>query len=143
MPVDIARKVLTLNAMVPANWTTTAHQSMRPGSKETSRKGRPPWPPGARSALKVSTHWSPAAVVKKIDPTKKTAPSAAEPTSSTKPGIGPTRKQAEPIANSTPIHHEALRGAHQTPSWRSRPRSEERRVGKEGRCGWGGDASEN
>ena len=53
--------------------------------------------------------------MKKIDPTKNTAASAAEPTSSTNPGNGPTRKQVEPIANRTPIHHDARRGAHQTP----------------------------
>jgi len=53
--------------------------------------------------------------VKKIEPTKKTTPSAAEPTHSTKPGKGATRKQVEPIANRTAIHHEARLGAHQTP----------------------------
>src|SRR5262249_31540853 len=73
MPVDIARNVLTLKAMVPANWTTTAHQSMRRGSKATRWKGRPPRPPGARPALKASTHSSPAAVAQKSDPTEKAA----------------------------------------------------------------------
>jgi hypothetical protein len=53
--------------------------------------------------------------VKKIEPTKKTIPSAPEPTSCSKPGKGPMRKHAEPIANRTPIHHDARRGAHQTP----------------------------
>ncbi len=67
------------------------------------------------STLIVSSHWRKAADVKKIDPTKKTAASAAEPTHSTKPGNGATRKQVEPIANRTPIHHDARRGAHQTP----------------------------
>ncbi len=54
--------------------------------------------------------------MKKIDPTKNTAPSAPEPTSCSKPGNGATRKQVDPIANRIPIHHEARRGAHQTPS---------------------------
>ena len=63
----------------------------------------------------VSSHWSAAADVKKIEPTKKTIPSAPEPTSCSKPGNGPTRKHVEPIANRTPIHHDARRGAHQTP----------------------------
>ncbi len=47
--------------------------------------------------------------MKKIEPTKKTVPSAAEPTRSMNPGNGPTRKQTEPIANRTPIHQLALR----------------------------------
>ena len=47
--------------------------------------------------------------MKKIEPTKNTVPSVAEPTSCAKPGIGPSTKQTEPIANRTPIHHEALR----------------------------------
>ena len=50
--------------------------------------------------------------MKNSEPTKKTVPSAAEPTSCTNPGNGPTKKQSEPIENSTPIHHEARRGAH-------------------------------
>ena len=29
--------------------------------------------------------------------------------------VPPTKKQVEPIANRTPIHHDARRGAHQTP----------------------------
>ncbi|TML12092.1 MAG: hypothetical protein E6G31_10300, partial [Actinobacteria bacterium] len=53
--------------------------------------------------------------MKKIEPTKKTIPSAPEPTSCSKPGNGPTRKHVDPIANRAPIHHEARRGAHQTP----------------------------
>ena len=77
-----------------------------------SRWWMPEWP---RSAFAVSTNWSVAAEVKKIEPTKKTRPSIREPTSSTKPGNGPTRKHVEPIPKSTPIHHEARRGAHQTP----------------------------
>src|SRR5947208_4928324 len=35
------------------------------------------------------------------------AASTSEPTSSTKPGNGPTTKQAEPMANSTPVHRVA------------------------------------
>jgi hypothetical protein len=66
--------------------------------------------------LNVSTHWSAAADVKKTDPTKKTSASVPDPTSSTKPGNGPIRKQSDPIAKRTPIHHAARRGAHQAPS---------------------------
>jgi len=65
--------------------------------------------------LIVSSHWSAAADVKKIEPTKKTIPSSPEPTSCSNPGNGPTKKHVEPIANSTPILHDARRGAHQTP----------------------------
>jgi hypothetical protein len=53
--------------------------------------------------------------VKKIEPTKKTSPSTPEPTNCSKPGNGPMKKHVEPIANSTPIHHDARLGAHQTP----------------------------
>ena len=63
-------------------------------------------------AFAASRYWSSAAEVKKSEPTKKTTPSADDPTRSMKPGNGPTKKQAEPIANRTPIHHEASRGAH-------------------------------
>src|SRR5512132_2557393 len=113
----MARKVVTLKARVPTNWTTLAHQSIRRGSKASERNRREPaLAPGPRSALKVSRHWSPAAVVKKMDPTKNTAASAAEPTAWTNPGKGPMKKQLAPIANSTPIHHDARCGAHQTPS---------------------------
>ena len=42
--------------------------------------------------------------MKKIDPTKKVASVAVIPTASSNAGIGPTRKHAEPIANSSPIH---------------------------------------
>jgi hypothetical protein len=65
----------------------------------------------------VSSHWSAAAVVKKIEPTKNTNPSAAAPTSWTNPGNGATKKQVAPIAKSTPIHHDIRRGAHQTLAW--------------------------
>ena len=105
----------TLKKSVPTNWTTLLHQSIRLGSNATTRK-RPAAPRGARSALKVSRHCSPAAVVKKIEPTKNTAASALAPTSFANPGSGPTMKQVAPIANRTPIHHEARRGAHQVPS---------------------------
>ena len=58
-------------------------------------------------------------MVKKIEPTKKIAASTPDPKSWTTPGNGATRKQVAPIAKRTPIHHDALRGAHQTPgvSW--------------------------
>ena len=59
-----------------------------------SRSRRRPPPPGSRSALNVSTHCSAAADVKKIEPTKNTIPSAAEPTSSTKPGNGADEEAA-------------------------------------------------
>jgi len=59
-----------------------------------------------------------AAAVKKIEPAKNTAPSTADPTSSTNPGSAATRKHVEPIAKRTPIHHDARRGAHQTPECR-------------------------
>jgi hypothetical protein len=54
--------------------------------------------------------------VKKMDPTKNTAASVADPTAWTNPGKGPMKKQVAPIANSTPIHHDARCGAHQTRS---------------------------
>src|SRR5262245_51469343 len=86
---------------------------MRRGSNVTTRSVlRRRAGPG--SALIVSSHWSAAAEVKKIDPTKNVIPSAPEPTSCSKPGNGPTKKHVDPIANRTPIHHEARRGAHQT-----------------------------
>ena len=50
-------------------------------------------------------------MVKKIEPTKNTSASATAPTSSTKPGNGPTKKHVEPTAKSTPIHHVSRRGA--------------------------------
>jgi hypothetical protein len=64
--------------------------------------------------LIVSSHCSVAAEVKKIEPTKNTMASGPEPTSSTKPGNGAIRKQLAPMAKRIPIHHDALRGAHQT-----------------------------
>jgi hypothetical protein len=79
--------VLTLKNSVPANWTTHAQRS------------RPP---------PLCNIWTSAAEVKKIEPAKKTAASASEPTSSTKPGSGPTRKHAEPIAKRTPIQRVAV-----------------------------------
>ena len=102
-----------LKNTVPASWTVVAHQSMRRGSKASTRSRlRSPWRAGPRSALTVSRYCSAAAAVKKSEPAKNTAASAPAPTSATKPGNGPTAKQAEPTANSTPIHHEARRGAH-------------------------------
>jgi hypothetical protein len=75
--------------------------------------------------LIVSSHCSVAAEVKKIDPTKNTMPSTPEPTSCTKPGNGPIRKQADPKAKSTPIHHDTRSGTHQTPAWRGRDSRDE------------------
>src|SRR4051812_24397364 len=80
-----ARPVLRLKNSVPANWMIPAHQFLR------SDRG-------------VVSAWSAAALVKNSDPAKNTAASATAPTSCTKPGNGPTTKQAEPIANSRPIH---------------------------------------
>src|SRR4051794_34852321 len=73
-----------LNSSVPANWTIAACQSA----------------PASRG---VAASCSAAALVKKIEPTKNTMPSAVDPTSCRKPGKGPTRKHSEPIANSAPI----------------------------------------
>src|SRR5262245_20061055 len=87
---------------------------MRRGSNARTRSA-PRRCAGPGSALIVSSHWSAAAEVKKIEPTKKTSPSAPEPTSCSNPGNGPTKKHVEPIANRTPIHHDARPGAHQTP----------------------------
>src|SRR6185312_8259823 len=86
-PVCSAWNVLTLKNSVPTSCTRHAHRS------------RPP---------PLCSVWSSAADVKKSEPAKKTAASTSEPTSSTKPGNGPTRKQAEPMANSTPIHRVAM-----------------------------------
>ena len=104
-----------LKSSVPTSWIPLAHQSIRWGSNARSRN-RSRRASGPGSALIVSSHWSAAAEVKKIEPTKKTSPSAPEPTSSTNPGNGPRKKQVDPMANRTPIHHDARRGAHQTPS---------------------------
>ena len=54
-----------------------------------------------------------AAEVKNSEPAKNTAASAPAPTSCTKPGNGPIAKQAEPMMNSTAIHHDKRPGAHQ------------------------------
>lgn len=40
--VCMARKVVTLKARVPTNWTTLAHQSIRRGSKASERNRREP-----------------------------------------------------------------------------------------------------
>src|SRR6476661_1787796 len=104
-PVCKAWNVLRLKNSVPASCTTHAHRS------------RPP---------PLCNVWSSAADVKKSEPAKKTAASTSEPTSSTKPGSGPTRKQAEPMANSAPIHRvaasvaavaPAVPGAALMPTW--------------------------
>ena len=104
-----------LNNTVPTSCKPLLHQSMRCGSKVTIRNLRER-ASGPSSALIVSSHCSVAAEVKKIDPTKNTMPSTPEPTSCTKPGNGPIRKQADPKAKSTPIHHDTRLGAHQTPA---------------------------
>jgi hypothetical protein len=52
--------------------------------------------------------------MKKIEPTRKTIPSTLDPTSSTNPGNGPTRKHGDPIAKRKPIHQVARRDAHYT-----------------------------
>src|SRR5215212_5916836 len=80
-----ARPVLRLKNSVPANWMIPAHQFSR------SERG-------------VAVAWRAAALVKNSEPTKNTAASATAPTRCTKPGNGPATKQAEPIANSRPIH---------------------------------------
>ena len=113
----MASKVSTLNSTVPASWMRVAQTSMRRSSHPSTRSPvRGPPPSRSRSAFTASRYCSAAALVKKIEPTKKIAPSAPGPTAWTTPGRGPTRKHAEPMAKSTPIHHEARRGAHQTPS---------------------------
>src|SRR5436190_6632522 len=94
-PACSARNVLTLKKIVPANWIRELQRS----SRSTAWK-----------ACKI------AADVKKIEPTKKTMPSTSDPTSSTKPGNGATRKHADPTANRTPVHHQMRAGAHQTPA---------------------------
>src|SRR5262249_44654238 len=94
-PRRSASKVLMLKKIVPATWTAEAHQS------------------SPRQASAVVSSCRVAAEVKKIEPTKNTSPSTREPTSSTKPGNGPTRKHVEPIAKRTPTHHDACRGRHQ------------------------------
>src|SRR3954447_3506558 len=94
-PACSARNVLTLKKMVPANWISELHRSSGSTACRACRK---------------------AADVKKIEPTKKTTPSTDDPTSSTNPGNGATRKHAEPIANRTPVHHPIRCGAHQTPA---------------------------
>src|SRR3954466_9991505 len=94
-PVCSARNVLTLKKTVPANWMRELHLSNR------------------SMACKACSN---AADVKKIEPTKKTTPSTDDPTSSTNPGNGATRKHAEPTANRTPVHHAMRCGAHQTPA---------------------------
>ena len=73
--------VLRLKNRVPANWIAADHQV-------ASRVGR------SRVACSSSR---PPAAVKKSEPMKKTQASARAPTSWTKPGNGPTRKQTEPI----------------------------------------------
>ena len=102
-----------LKKIVPTSWIRVAHQSIRPGSNVISRIRLVRRPAGSRSALAASRYCNRAAEVKKTEPAKNTVPSAAEPTRPAKPGNGPRRKQTDPIANRTPIHHEAWPGAHQ------------------------------
>ena len=73
---------------------------------------------GPRLALIVSSHCRAAAEVNSSDPTKKTAPSATGPTSRRNAGTGAMRKQVDPAANSTAIHHDARCGAQWTSSRR-------------------------
>ncbi len=73
--------MLTLKKIVPANWIRVGIRSL-PCDCAACRN---------------------AAEVKKSEPTKKIAASASAPTRSTTPGKGPTKKQNEPIAKSTPI----------------------------------------
>ena len=103
----MASKVLRLNSRVPANWTAALHQdgfdAQRPRRSVASRSS------------------SPAASVKNTEPAKKTTPSAPAPTSWTKPGNGPMKKHAEPIAK--PI---AIQRSQTTPvDW---PRGDGQRV---------------
>ena len=112
-PSCSASNVLTLKNSVPANWTTAAHQSIRPGSRPNTRsRCRSPTRSGLRSALTVSRYCSAAAAVKNSEPAKNTAASVAAPTSCTNPGNGPKAKHAEPMMNSTAIHQDRRRGAH-------------------------------
>jgi hypothetical protein len=53
----------------------------------------------------VWSHCRAAAEVNSSEPAKNTTPSATGPTSWRNPGKGATRKQADPAANSTAIHH--------------------------------------
>jgi hypothetical protein len=110
--------VVALKNSVPRSWTPELHQSIRRGSKVSILSRRPAAWPGPRLALIVSSHCRAAAEVNSSDPTKKTAPSATGPTSRRNAGIGATRKQVEPMANSTAIHHDARCGAQWTSSRR-------------------------
>jgi len=79
-----------LNSKVPTNWIAALHQD---GSA-----------PQRLPRLSVASRTSrPAASVKKIEPAKKTTPSAPGPTSCTKPGNGPMKKQADPTAKPAAI----------------------------------------
>ena len=64
--------------------------------------------PQRRPRLRVPSRSSRAAAsVKNTEPAKKTTPSAPAPTSWTKPGKGPMKKQADPAANPTAIRSQA------------------------------------
>src|SRR5215208_5686626 len=95
----MASKVLRLNSRVPTNWVAALHQD---GSA-----------PHRRPRLSVASLSSrPAASVKKIEPAKKTTPSAPGPTRSTNPGNGPTKKHTDPAAKPT---------GSSDPTWREQP----------------------
>ena len=53
--------------------------------------------------------------MKKIEPTKYVTPIAGRGADAHCETIAATAKQADPIANSTPIHHATRSGRHQTP----------------------------
>jgi hypothetical protein len=55
-------------------------------------------------------------MVKKIDPTKYVTPMPGRGADAHCDAIAASAKQADPIANSRPIHHETRSGRHQTPS---------------------------
>src|SRR5690348_3674230 len=64
--------------------------------------------PGERRPGKASQVCMAPPAVKKIEPTKKVTPTAVAPTNCAYPGNGPTRKHADPIANSRAIHRSRL-----------------------------------
>src|SRR3954451_11946853 len=55
-----------------------------------------------------------AALVKKIEPTKKVIPTTDAATSEAYPGTDPSAKQKDPIMKRTPVHHGGLPGRHPT-----------------------------
>lgn len=109
----MAASVVTLKNSVPTNCTRLALQSIRPGSHVQKRNRSPAPLVSAWGALSVWRYCRNAALVKKIEPTKKTIASASVPTRSTNPGKGPIVKHSAPMAKSTPIHQPMADGAHQ------------------------------